>query len=91
MRRWSFAVLLAASTAAPVALAVPFLSVSDSYANNLWVPPAACLADTSTLPSLACTPSITTLTGPPAGFRLNRTNTAPGAGAFTRAASFDYG
>ena len=91
MVRWSFAVLLAASTAAPAALAVPFLSVSDSYANNIWVPPAACLADTSTLPSPACTPSITTLTGPPAGFRLNRTNTAPGAGAFTRATSFDNG
>ena len=91
MVRWSFAVLLAASTAAPVALAVPFLSVSDSYANNIWVPPAACLADTSTLPSPACAPSITTPTGPPAGFRLSRTNAAPGASGFSRSSAFDNG
>jgi hypothetical protein len=91
MDRMSFAVFLAASTAASVAQAVPFLSVSDSYANNVWVPPVACLADTSTVPTPACLPWITTLTGPPAGFRLSRQNSVPGANGFTSATSFDNG
>jgi hypothetical protein len=91
MVRWSFTVLLAAITAAPAAQAVPFLSVSDSYASNAWAPPAACLADTNTAPSLACAPSVTTLIGPPSGFRLNRPNTAPGASGFSSATAFDNG
>jgi hypothetical protein len=77
--------------AGAAAQAAPVLQVDDSYTNNVWVPPAACAAGTSVVPGPGCAPAITSLVGPPAGFRLNRANTAPGGQSFTRAVAFDNG
>ncbi len=91
MIRWTIAALVIAGATAQAAFAAPILRVADNQTANAWTPPAACSAGTGLPPSAACVPAITTITGSPSGFRLNRVNTAPGAQTFTRASSFDNG
>lgn len=91
MIRGIIAALLLAAAAAPMAQAAPILRVADNQTNNAWAPPANCLGGTGVVTSPACVPSITTVTGSPAGYQLNRVNTAPGAFSFTRASAFDNG
>ena len=85
------AALLLVAAVAPMAQAAPTVLVSDSYGNNVFAPPAVCFAGTSLTPPAGCAPAITTIVGPPAGFRLNRSNTAPGAYGFSRATAYDNG
>lgn len=87
----SAGVVLVALLSAHAAQAVPTLSVSDSYTNNVWTGPATCLAGTGSPPSPPCAPAITAVAGPPSGFKLQRANTAPGAQGSSMAHAFDNG
>ena len=91
MMRSTIAALVIATGCASAGEAAPMLQVSDSYAANVWAPPTACVAGTAVVPSPGCAPSITTIVTPPTGYRINRTNTAPGGQAFTRALALDNG
>jgi hypothetical protein len=91
MSRRALAVFILAGGLASMAQAAPVLRVADSYANNLWAPPLACVAGTGLTPGPGCAPSVTTITGTPSGFRLGRTRTTGTANGFTASTSLDNG
>ena len=91
MRFRFMAPALALGLSVSSAMAAPQLRIADSYTGNAWTPPATCLGGTGVTVSVGCVAAITTVAGPPAGYKLSRTDVAPLANGFTGASAYDNG
>lgn len=83
MKRLAFTIAASTLLAATSANAAPALLVTDFYSGNAWGPPIVCA-------SPAC-PFVTAVALPSPGFKLVRSNTAPGAIGNTAAEAYANG